>query len=478
MRFLLFVLASAALTHAADRPAMRDYIDSRAAHFGDISRKIWEWAEVGYKETQSSALLQNELRAAGFRVQAGVADMPTAFTASFGEGKPVIAILGEFDALPGLSQEASPERKARVTGAAGHGCGHNLFGAGSALAAIAVKDWLLSQRKSGTIRFYGTPAEEGGGGKVYMSRAGLFNDVDAVLAWHPGSENRVSLNSSLANISGKFRFYGKAAHAAGAPQQGRSALDALMITNISIEMLREHVPSTTRIHYIVTAGGAAPNVVPDFTEGYFYARHPEMPTLDGIWTRMLKCAEAGALATETRLEVELVNSVYNLLPNAPLAKILDRNLRVVGGVKYTPDEIKFGEALQKTFTENRGVPLSRAAEVVEAEQGSGGGSTDVGDVSWVVPTAQFNTATYVPGTPGHSWQSAACSGSTIGRKGMIVAAKTLALSAADLFEDPDALIAARKEFDTRRAGHPYQSRIPPGQKPPLKYRDNPSAGGQ
>src|SRR5260221_9320403 len=210
---------------------------------------------------------------------------------------------------------------------------------------------MVAQHKPGTIRFKGTPAEEGGGGKVYMARAGLFNDVDAVLAWHPGSENRVTMNSSLANISGKFRFYGKPAHAAAAPEQGRSALDALMLTNMGIEFLREHVPSTTRIHYIVTAGGAAPNVVPDFTEGYFYARHPDMPALDGIWARMLKCAEAGAPAAGTRFELELVNSVYNVLNNAPLGGLLDRNLRIVGGVRYTPEETAFAQALQKTFTE-------------------------------------------------------------------------------------------------------------------------------
>lgn len=401
--------------------------------------------------------------------------MPTAFTATFGQGQPVIAILGEFDALPGLSQDVSPERKPRGAGAAGHGCGHNLFGAASALAAITIKNWLVSQHMPGTIRFYGTPAEEGGGGKIYMARAGVFNDVDAVLAWHPGNANRVTTQSSLANISGKFRYHGKPAHAAAAPEQGRSALDGLMIANIAIEMLREHVPSTTRIHYIVTSGGAAPNVVPDFAEGYFYARHPDMPTLDGIWARMVKCAEAGALASETKLDVELVNSVYNLLTNAPLATLLDRNLRLVGGVRYTPEETAFAQALVKTFTEQRDVPLTRAAEVLDAESSSVGGSTDVGDVRWIVPTAQFTTATYVPGTPGHSWQSAACAGSTIGRKGMIVAAKTLlALSGADLFEDPKLLEAARQDFNTRRAGHPYKSRIPASQKPPLHYRDHPT----
>ena len=474
-RVVLLVFFARALAAAA-HPEILDAIETRAQHFGDVSRRIWEFAEVGYKETRSSALLQDELRQAGFRVEAGVAGIPTAFTATFGQGKPVIGILGEFDALPGLSQESIPERKPRVTGAAGHGCGHNLFGAGSALAAVALKQWLVSQNKSGTIRFYGTPAEEGGAGKVYMARAGLFAGVDAVLAWHPGAENRVTLQSSLANISAKFRFYGKPAHASAAPDQGRSALDALLLMNHAVEMLREHVPSTTRIHYIITSGGAAPNVVPDFAEGYFYARHPDMAALDGIWARIVKCAEAGALATETRVEQQLVASVYNLLTNAPLAQVLDRNLRAVGGVRYTAEETAFAEALRKTFTERRDVPLRSAAEVVGAERGAIGGSTDVADVSWIVPTAQFSTATYVPGTPGHSWQSAACAGMSIGRKGMLVAAKTIALSAADLFDDPKTLAEARTAFDKARAGREYRSRIPAEQKPPLHYRDNPTAG--
>jgi aminobenzoyl-glutamate utilization protein B len=327
------------------------------------------------------------------------------------------------------------------------------------------------------LRFYGTPAEEGGGGKVYMARAGLFNDVDAVIAWHPGDGNRVTSGSSLGNINAKFRFYGKPSHAAAAPDQGRSALDGLMIMSMAVEMMREHVPSTTRIHYIFTKGGGAPNVVPDFAEGYFYARHPDMPTLDDIWARMVKCAQAGALASETRMEMEIVASVYNLLPNTPLIQALERNLRIAGGVKYTPEETAFAEKLRKTFLKPDAVPLAKAAEVGGAEQATSvGGSTDVGDVSWNVPVGQISTATFVPGTPGHSWQSAACAGSSIGRKGMIVAAKTLALTGADLFLDPKLLEAARRDFDSRRAGHEYRSRIPANQGPPLHYRDYAVAG--
>jgi|SRR5579872_2106481 len=477
MKHLLCLLVLTRFLSAGDHPEIRNDVDSKAAHFGDVSRKIWEFAEVGYKETKSSALLAAELRAAGFTVEAGVAGMPTAFVASYGQGKPVIGILGEFDALPGLSQEDVPEKKPRVDGAPGHGCGHNLFGAGSALAAIALKDWLASRKIPGTIRFFGTPAEEGGGGKVYMARAGLFRDVDAVIAWHPGDSNRVTSGSSLGNINAKFRFYGKPAHAAASPEQGRSALDGLMIMSMAVEMLREHVPSTTRIHYIFTKAGAAPNVVPDFAEGYFYARHPDMPTLDGIWERIVKCAQAGALASETRMEMEIIASVYNLLPNTPLIDALGRNLRIVGGVNYSPEETAFAETLRKSFLKPDASPLSKATEIGAADQPSSvGGSTDVADVSWNVPVGQITTATFVPGTPGHSWQSAACAGSSIGRKGMVVAAKTLALTVADLFTDPKLLEAARKDFDARRAGNEYKSRIPANQGPPLHYRDYAGTG--
>lgn len=454
-----------------DRDQLLRKMDERAEHFGQLSRRIWEFAEVGYKEKQSSDLLKSELRAAGFQIQENVAEIPTAFVASYGGGKPVIGILGEYDALPGLSQESIPEKKARVAGAPGHGCGHNLFGVASAFAAITVKDYLTERGLPGTIRFYGTPAEEGGAGKVYMARAGVFNDCDVILAWHPGDANSASLKSSLANISAKFRFYGQAAHAAGAPDKGRSSLDAVMLMAHAVDMLREHVPSTTRIHYVITNGGGAPNVVPDYAEIYMYARHPNMPTLDGIWARIVKCAEAGAIATETKMEMELIASVYNELPNEPLAKLIDRNLRRVGGVKYTAEEQAFAEKLRQTFPLDSALPLGSQEQTQQMEDGVSSGSTDVSDVSWIVPTTEFRAATYVPGTPGHSWQSTACAGHSIGRKGMVVAAKTLALSAIDLTQDAKLIEVARADFNKRRAGHEYRSRIPLNQKPPLNYRD-------
>ena len=471
MRTLLGILLCAATVLAGDKEILLKQMDAHAAHYGDVSRQIWEFAEVGYKEHKSSELLISELRQAGFTVQENVAGIPTAFTATWGQGKPVIAVLGEYDALPGLSQEAIPERKPIVDGAPGHGCGHNLLGTASLFAAVSIKDWLAEKKIPGTIRFYGTPAEEGGGGKLYMARAGVFQDVDAVLSWHPGDTNVASKQSSLAITSAKFRFYGKPAHAAAAPDLGRSALDGLMVMANAVEFLREHVPESTRIHYIVSNGGAAPNIVPDFAELFLYARHPSMPVLDGIWNRIVKCAQAGALATETRMEMELIDSSYNVLPNDALAALVDRNLHLVGGVTYTHEEQAFAEKIRKTLPLESARPIGSQEGIAAPAEGYFSASSDVGDVSWIVPTAALNTATCVPGIPAHSWQSAACSGMSIGRKGMLVAAKTLALSAMDLYTDPAELKAARASFEQRRAGHEYQSRIPADHKPPLNYRD-------
>lgn len=461
----------ASATAQDDRDRILQNIESRAAHFGELSRKIWDFAELGYKETRSAELLKSELRSAGFQIQDNIASISTAFTASWGSGSPVIGILGEYDALPGLSQDAIPEKKPLVAGAAGHGCGHNLLGAASALAAIALKDFLTERKLSGTIRFYGTPAEEGGGGKIYMARAGAFRDCDLILAWHPGGQNYAGWRNSLATISAKFRFRGKAAHAAISPDQGRSALDAVALMNHAVELLREHVPESTRMHYIVTHGGAAPNIVPDFAELYYQARYPDMPVLDGIWSRIVKCAEAAALATETQLEMEIINSTYNVLPNDTLNTLLDRNLRTVGGVRYSMEEQTFAERIRATFSTEGSPPLGSEAQIQTADAARDSGSSDVGDVSWLVPTGHLWTATFVPGTSLHSWQSTACSGTSIGRKGMLVAAKTLALTAADVFLEPKKLELVRSDFNRRRGTAEYRSRIPPNQKPPLNYRD-------
>ena len=471
MRLIVSLLLCSVFALAGDKEAILQQMDARAPHYGDVSRKIWEFAEVGYQETKSADLLKAELRQNQFTIQDGVAGMPTAFTASWGQGKPVIAVLGEYDALPSLSQDSIPERKPLLDGGPGHGCGHNLLGAASLFAAISVKDWLADKKISGTIRFYGTPAEEGGGGKLYMARAGLFQDVDAVLSWHPGDANMSSKQSSLAITSAKFKFYGKPSHAAAAPDIGRSALDGVMLMGNAVEFLREHVPEATRIHYIISHGGAAPNVVPEFAELFLYARNPSMPVLDGIWSRIIKCAQAGALATETRMEMELIDSNYNVLPNDALTALVDRNLHLVGGVTYTRDEQAFAERIRKTLPVEHARPLGSQESIEAPADGYFSASSDVGDVSWIVPTAALNTATWVPGVPAHSWQSAACSGMSIGRKGMLVAAKTLALTALDLYTDPAQLKAARASFEKRRAGYEYQSRLPADHKPPLHYRD-------
>ena len=447
-------------------------MEDTAPHYGDLSRKIWEFAEVGYQEVKSSALLRDELEANGFRIEKNIGGIPTAFIATWGSGSPVVALMGEFDALPELSQEDVPERKPRVDGAPGHGCGHNLFGSAVAFAAIAAKNYMAERKLAGTIRFYGTPAEEGGGGKVYMARAGAFSGVDAVLTWHPGSQNHAGLESSLANINAKFKFRGTASHASSAPWNGRSALDAVLLMSHALELMREHVPSETRIHYIITKGGAAPNVVPEFAESYVYARHPKMATLDGIWARMIKTAEGAALATETKMEMEIVNSVWDILPNDPLSALLDKNLNIVGGVKYTAEERAFAGKLRATYDQAALPPLGQEETIVPLSAIHPiGGSTDVGDISWQFPTANFVAATWAPGTSAHSWQSTAFSGMSIGRKGLLVAAKTLALTVLDIMHDPNQVKLAREAFEKRRAGFTYRSRVPASQGAPLGYRD-------
>ena len=466
---LLAAANAAAQTRAgSDAPSVLSGIEANRDAYADVAMQIWNFAEVGYQETNSSALLQARLKAAGFTVQAGVAEIPTAFVATYGSGKPVIGILGEFDALPGLSQKAVPDRQPVVAGAPGHGCGHHLFGTGSMAAAIAVKDWLAAAKRPGTIRFYGTPAEEGGAGKVYMLRAGLFDDVDAVVSWHAGDRNQAGAASTLANVNAKFRFRGVSAHAAGAPEKGRSALDGVMAMTHMVDMLREHVPSDTRLHYVITNGGAAPNVVPDFAEVYLYARHNDMAVLDGIWERIIAASKGAAMGTGTTVEHEVMGAVYNVLPNEYLAGIQHKNLQKVGGITYTAEEKAFAEKLRSTLQPPL-PPLGSEAQVQEPRTEIGNNSTDTGDVSWKVPTVPLTAATWVPGTPAHSWQAVAAGGTPIGVKGMLVAAKTMALTAIDLFSDASHIQKAKAELEQRRAGHVYRSRIG-NRKPPLDYR--------
>lgn len=444
-------------------------LDSKSAEYAAIAKKIWGFAEVGFQETQSSALLQETLAKNGFKIEAGVVGMPTAFVASYGTGKPVIAILGEYDALPGVAQQSVPEKMTIEGQKAGHACGHNLFGTASSAAAIAVKDWLVANKKSGTIRFYGTPAEEGGSGKVYMVRDGLFKDVDAVVHWHPGSVNDASLGASLANKTGKFRFYGVAAHAAAAPERGRSALDAVEAMNMMVNMMREHVTEKSRIHYVITRGGEAPNVVPAFAEAYYYVRHPDRTEVKALWERIVNAANGAALGTNTKVEYEITGGVHDLLANEVLARVMYDNLKEVGGYTLNEEEKNFGTKIQQSFSGNI-PPLNSAQHINPFEKRTGGGSTDVGDVSWVVPTVGMSAATYVPGTAAHSWQAVAAAGSSIGTKGMMIAAKSMTLTAIDLFSNPAVLDEAWKEFKAKTAGYQYEALI--GDRPPaLDYRN-------
>ncbi|XOV89209.1 MAG: amidohydrolase [Pseudomonadota bacterium] len=446
-----------------------DLIDARYEQTATLARELWDLAEVGYLETRSSALLQNTLKEEGFRISAGVADIPTAFTAEYGAGKPVIAILAEFDALPGITQDATPDRNPLLQKNAGHACGHNLFGAGSVGAAVAIKAWLQDNNRIGTIRVYGTPAEEGGSGKVYMVRAGLFDDVDIALHWHAADMNSAQARTSLANRSAKFRFYGVSAHAAGAPEKARSALDGVEAFNFMANLMREHVPQQTRIHYVITAGGIAPNVVPDFAEVFYYLRHPESRIVKELWARLEEAAKAGAMGTGTRVEWEIIHGNHPVVINETLAKMMHEKLVQVGGVTYTPEEQAFAEQLYQTL-DSPTLKLGSQETVQPYRATLGYGSTDVGDVSIAVPTVGLRTATWVPGTSAHSWQSTAASGMSIGFKGAQVAAKTLTLAAIELFENEALRVAARAEFEERRGGDFVYEALLGDRDPPLDYR--------
>jgi len=473
------MLLSAAVLFAGMKPATAQpsehagllaAVETQTPGIGRVARALWDYAEVGYQETRSSTLLQQELRKAGFSVHAGVAGIPTAFVASFRNGRgPVIGILAEFDALPGLAQNAVPERSPIPGKAAGHGCGHNLFGAASLGAAVAIRRWMEANDVLGEIRVYGTPAEEGGGAKVYMARAGLFADVDAVLHWHPADANSAAQDLAMANISGKFRFHGVSAHAASNPHLGRSAVDGIEVMDVAVNAMREHVPETVRIHNIITAGGSAPNVVPDFAENYYYVRDWDPEVVRQVLARVRKAADGAAMATETTVEFELVNGVYGLLPNDTLGKVVDANLREVGPPQWDAADLAFAKSLGMHLAKPRPVEDGKTIRAYSVGE-RGAGSTDVGDVSWVVPTVGVRVATYPPGTPAHSWQAVASAGAPFGEKGATAAAKTLALTAADLMHRPAVLKEARAEFDRRRGeGFTYRPLVG-DREPPLDYR--------
>jgi len=470
LTFALVLLGTCSLSAQKKVADVISKLDKQSESYGAIAQEIWTLAEMGYQEEKSSALLQKTLSDAGFKIEKGVAGIPTAFMAEYGNGSPIIAIMGEYDALPGLSQEAVAEKKSAGK-VAGHACGHHLFGTASTAAAISVKDWMTANKAKGTVRFYGTPAEEGGSGKVYMVRAGLFDDVDIALHWHPGSQNAASAGAALANKSAKFRFYGISAHAAGAPQMGRSSLDGVEAMNMMVNMMREHIPEDARIHYVITDGGKAPNVVPDFAEVYYYSRHKKRDVVIDIFDRIVKAAEGAAMGTGTTMDYEMIGGTHELLPNLTLQKLMHDNLSKVGGIEYSAEE--------KTFADKIAVSLGyEAADLGIAKniqpyktEAKAYGSTDVGDVSFTVPTVGMSTATWVPGTAAHSWQAVAAGGTSIGTKGMMVAAKTLTMTTIELLKNKDLVSKAKTEFIERRGADFKYIPLLGDRKPALDYRN-------
>jgi len=452
-----------------NKQEIHDSIEIKTKEYENIAKSIWNWAELGYQEEKSSALLKETLKNEGFSVTSGVAEIPTAFVAEYGSGRPIIGILAEYDALPGISQEVATKRKPILDQVGGHACGHHLFGTASTAAAIAVKKYLDQSNKKGTVRLYGTPAEEGGSGKVYMVRAGLFDDVDIVLDWHASDRNAANPGTSMANRSAKFRFHGYSAHAAGAPEKGRSALDAVEAMNHMVNLLREHIPDGSRIHYVITKGGNAPNVVPDYAEVFYYVRDFNVDILENIWERLIKTAEAAALGTETRLEYEIIHGNRPVLANDVAQKIMFNNLKAIGGINYNRKEKKFANEIYKTLR-NPSLDLESASKVQPYGFRKGKGSTDVGDVSWMVPTARLRIATWVPGTSAHTWQAVSAGGMSIGMKGMVNAAKVIAGTAFDLYNDSESIKNAKKELIERRGPKFNYYSLLGKRNPPLDYR--------
>jgi len=469
----LILLASLLVTSngwAVDHSNLDQNINNHQQQFEKIALQIWDIAEVGYQEYQSSSLLKESLAKEGFSIEDNVANIPTAFIAEYGEGSPIIGILGEFDALPGLAQTASPFKEKYKDNIAGHACGHHLFGAGSAWASVVVKEWLTSNKKTGTIRFYGTPAEEGGSGKVYMARDGLFDDVDVVLHWHPSSQNHARPRTSNSNKSAKFSFEGISAHAAGAPDKGRSALDGVESMNMMVNLMREHMPQDSRIHYVITKGGLAPNVVPDEAEVYYYVRHPKRQMVEKLFNRVVKAAKGAAMGTETTVSFEVMHGNYSLMPNDTLQKIMHEKLSARGGITYSSIENKFANTIYQTLLSPT-AQLGDQEKVLSYKPTHGHGSTDVGDVSWLVPTAGLRVATWVPGTSAHSWQAVAAGGTTIGLKGTKLAAEILSETAIEIYLDPSIASKAKQELE-KRVGEGFNY-VPllGDRKPPLDYRN-------
>lgn len=444
-------------------------VERQHADLVALSDQIWAWAETALREHRSAKALADYAERQGFRVERGVAGMPTAFVAAFGEGRPIIGILGEYDALPGISQKASAVKEPLEAGGAGHGCGHNLFGAASLGAAAAVKDLIAAGRLRGTVRFYGTPAEESVGGKTYMVRDGLFGDLDACLAWHPDDKTRADTQSSQAMVDFAVEFRGRAAHAAYDPWNGRSAVDGLEAFTHGLNLLREHVRPSVRIHYAIQEGGQVPNVVPERARLWCWVRDSKRAGVEQVLERVREIAEGAGRIAGVESSLRIQAGSYEMLPNLAGARLLHDNLTWLGPVRYTEEEQEFARAIQRaTGVEPKG--LNGDIQPFEPTKSDPeGGSTDVADVSWVVPAISLNVTTAPEGAPWHAWPVVACGGMSIGHKGLVHAAKALAATMVDLFDDSAALRAVRSEFEEKTRGHVYKSYLPDGP-PPLPAR--------
>jgi aminobenzoyl-glutamate utilization protein B len=459
----------ARMTFAANEEMKRtatDSIDAQAASLIEMSDRIWRLAETALREYESSQLLADFAEQQGFTVKRGVAGMPTAFVASYGSGEPVLGVLGEFDALPGLSQKAIPRKEPQTRGAAGHACGHNLFGPASLGAATAIKQLITEGKLRGTIRFFGTPAEEAVGGKIYMARDGVFDDLDVCLAWHPSDKTQSDMTSSQAMVDFIVEFRGKAAHAAHDPWNGRSAVDGLELMTHGLNMMREHIRPSSRIHYTIVKGGDVPNVIPEYARLWCWVRDWKRSEVDQMLERVRQMAEGAALMAGVDATVTVQTGDYEMLVNETGQRLLHENLLWLGPIEYTPEEQAFAKAIQKaTGKEQKGLNGTVQPLVGQLQEG---GSSDVGDVSWLVPTLHVSVTTAPEDTPWHSWPVVACGGMSIGHKGMLHAAKTLTATMIDLYQDPAVRREIRQEFAEKTKGHQYKAYIPDGP-PPVPF---------
>ncbi|MGB8952929.1 MAG: amidohydrolase [Candidatus Aminicenantales bacterium] len=444
------------------------WLDAHQEELAKLSDRIWGFAEVAMEEFQSAEALATYMETQGFRVERGVASMPTAFVATFGSGEPVIGILAEYDALPGLSQETLSHKAPLEAGKPGHGCGHNIFGVASAATAAALKEIMVRHNLPGTVKLFGCPAEETVVGKVFMARDGMFDSLSCCIQWHPDSSNQVSLDSSNALNQVEVEFFGKTAHAAGDPWHGRSALDAVELTDVGLNYLREHLLPTARIHYVILNGGGAPNVVPDYAKAWYYIRNSDRENVEKDYERFLKIVDGAAKMTETTYQIHFVSGVHEMLPNRAGAETVYSNLLLVGPPPFTEEEQAFAREIQKNLeTEEKG--LKTEIEPFTLPQRSwGSGSTDVAEVSWLTPTTSLGVAFKPIGTPGHHWSSVACGGMSISHKCLLVAAKVMAASGIDFLTRPELIQKMRREWQGKKKGREYKSPLPADMKPPVK----------